>query len=215
MPMLTTWRMPLAAVSRTLGVGEHGIEHASTSSLNGPCRGRAQRGVQHGAAFGAVDGRAGEHRVAALLEPAFARQVDEKLQRRRVDEVLREVGEDLRRLDRQRGEAARVAREGLAQVELAAVRLVVAGQRRPGLGLIAARRVITALRSCWSSLPRVDREGADAFGQLLGGHRVLVERPAEAGLVGHRRMGALAAAAGSSTRGTAAWPPAAAPAARG
>ena len=101
---------------------------------------RAQRGVEHGTALGRVDRRAGEHRVALRLDAAFTREVSEKAHRRRVDEVLREVDEQFGRLERQRVEALRVARESLAQVEVAAVRLVVAGERRPGGGAVAACR---------------------------------------------------------------------------
>ena len=101
---------------------------------------RAQRGMEHRAPLGRVDRRAGEHRVALRLDAAFARQVGEEAQRRRVDEVLRQVGEDLGRVERQRVEPARIARERLAQVEVAAVRLEVAGERGPGGGAVAARR---------------------------------------------------------------------------
>src|SRR6185369_17649340 len=99
---------------------------------------RAQRGVEDGAPFGRVDRAPGEHRVALRLEPAFVREVDEKAQRRRVEQVLREVAEHLGRVERERREALRVARERLAQVEVAAVRLPVAGERRPGGGAVAS-----------------------------------------------------------------------------
>jgi hypothetical protein len=102
-------------------------------------RRRAQRGVEDGAAFGRVDRAACEHRVALRLEPALVREVDQEAQRRGVEQVLREVAEDLGRVERERREAARVARERLAQVEVAAVRLPVAGERRPRGGAVAAR----------------------------------------------------------------------------
>ena len=131
---------------------------AWTSSLNGalPAR-RAQRGVQHRAAFGVVDRRAGEHRVAVRLDAAFARQVGEEAQRRRVDEVLRQVGEDLGRLERHRVEAARIAGERLAQVEVAAVRLVVAARARPRPAAVAAAWRRRIRRDGWIIAPLSDR----------------------------------------------------------
>ena len=117
-----------------------------------PGRG-AQGGVQHRAAFGDVDRLAGEHRVALRLDAAFARQVGEEAQRRRVDEVLRQVGEDLGRIERHRFEPARIARERLAQVKVASVRLEVAGERGPGGGAVAARRAGTD----WAGKPAARR----------------------------------------------------------
>ena len=62
------------------------------------------------------------------------------MQRGGVDEVLRQVGKDARRLQAQVLEAPSVAREGLAQVEVASVRLVVALQRGPGFGAVGAHQ---------------------------------------------------------------------------
>jgi len=73
MPMLTTWRMPLAAVSR--------------------------------------------------------------------DQVLRQVGKHLGRLDAQRIEAAGVALKRFAQIEVATMRFVVPFQRGPGGDAITTQRV--------------------------------------------------------------------------
>ena len=114
------------------------VEHAVhvVAVRPGPAR-RAQGGVQHGAALGGVDGLAAQHRVAPRFQAALARQVEQEAQRGRVDEVLRQVGKDLGRLDAKRGEAPGVAREGLAQVEVAAVGFEVALQRGPGVGAVA------------------------------------------------------------------------------
>ena len=116
---------------------EHGVHLGRERRLPRRC---TQRRVQHGAVLGAVDRGAGEHRIAQRLDSGFARQLGEKVHRRGVDQVLRQVGEHLGRLERQRGDALRIARERLAQVEGAAVRLVVAAERRPG------RRAVTAGR---------------------------------------------------------------------
>ena len=155
--------------------------NAIASSLNGPWPRGAQLGVST-ARPGAVDGRAGEHRVA-FLEPAFARR-STRTSASRHRRVLREVGEHLRRLDRQRGKAAQVAREGLAQVELAAVQLGLGGQPAPS-GFRSDRSAARPSQRFDHAVPAwaASTAGADAFGQLLGGHRVLVERPAEARLV--------------------------------
>ncbi len=125
MPMLTTCLMPLAAVSRTLSrIGQHAVEHLVHLVAEGPLPARrAQRGVQHRPAFGDVDRLAGEHGIAPGLQAAFARQLEQQAQREHVDAVLGQVGEHLGRLDAEAGKAAGVAREGLAQVEIAAMGL--------------------------------------------------------------------------------------------
>jgi len=99
---------------------------------------RTQCGVQHRPALGVVDGLARKHRITSSFDVAFPREVEQKMQRRDVDAVLRQVGKDLWRLDREGVEAARVAREGVAQVEVTSVGFVVAAQRGPGFGLVAA-----------------------------------------------------------------------------
>ncbi len=145
MPMLTTWRnRPGAAPSarsRTVSAkASIASRTAWTSSPNGALPRGARNAVWSTARpLGVVDGRAGEHGVALCLDAAFARQVGEEAQRRRVDEVLRQVGEDLGRVERHRLEPVRIACERLAQVESAAVRLEVAGERRPRGGAVAAR----------------------------------------------------------------------------
>ena len=144
MPMLTTWRSgraPPSARARTVSAkASIASRVACTSSENGAApRRRAQGGVQHRPAFGEVDRLAGEHRVAPGLDAAFARQVGEEVQRRRVDAVLRQVAEHLGRLDAEALEARRVAGEGLAQVEIAAVGFEVAAQGGPGGGGVATR----------------------------------------------------------------------------
>ena len=141
MPMLTTWRSGRARV----GARAHRSAKASIASSTRVHLGRERRrpggarkrGVQHRAAFGEVDRLAREHRVAPRLDAALAREVGEEAQGRGVEQVLRQVAEDLGRLEREAREAGRVAGEGLAQVELAAVRLEVAAQGGPGGGGVA------------------------------------------------------------------------------
>ena len=129
-----------AVAAHLLGVREHGIEHAVHFSAVQPrAARRAQCRVQHGAALAGVDRRAREHGITLCFEVALLRQVDQEAARRAVDEILREVGKDLGRLQAEVGEALRVACERLAQVELAAMRLEVAAQCRPGGCLVAAR----------------------------------------------------------------------------
>ena len=132
--------------THAVGVGQHCIEHRLHLGAEEAAAGwRAQRGVQHGAAFGAVDRCAAEHRVALRFEAAFARQVDEEPQRRGVDPVLRQVGKNLWHLHRERRKAAGIAREGFAQVEVPAMSFKVATQCGPGRGLVAAQ-VVTHFR---------------------------------------------------------------------
>jgi len=131
------------ARAHALGEGEHRL--AAGMHLVGErrrARGGAQGRVQHRAAFGEVDLLAGEHRVAPRLDAALAREVCEEAQRRRVEAVLRKVAEELGRLEREALEARRVAGERLAQVEVAAVRLVVAAEGGPGGGGVAAGKVL-------------------------------------------------------------------------
>ena len=109
----------------------------------------AQRRVQHGPALGGVDGLAGEHGVALRFQAALARQVEQEVLRRGVDQVLGQVGEDLGRLQAEGIESPGVAREGLAQVQAAAVGLVVPLQGRPGGGAVAA--VHRCASMSWSS----------------------------------------------------------------
>ena len=133
-------RAALGPRPHRLGEGEHRL--AGGLDLVGErrrARRRAQGGVQHRPAFGEVDRLAGEHRVAPGLDAAFARQVGEEVQRRRVDAVLRQVAEHFGRLDAEALEARRVAGEGLAQVEIATVGFEVAAQGGPGGGGVATR----------------------------------------------------------------------------
>ena len=157
MPMLTTWRTPLRrrVVAHRLGEGEHRVEHRMHLAANGALPAwRAQRGMQHGAALGGVDRRAGEHRVALRLDAAFARQVGEEAQRRRVDEVLRQVGEDLGRVERQRLEAA-AGRARTPRAGRSRGRAPRSGRRarpRRGCGRSASMRQATsgACQGSWS-----------------------------------------------------------------
>src|SRR5207245_5653396 len=75
------------------------------------------------------------------LKPALLRQLDEQLLRHQVPAVLRQIGEDLGRLDGEGLEASRIARERFAQIEVAAMRLVVTLQRDPCQRGVAARCV--------------------------------------------------------------------------
>ncbi|MDT4835089.1 hypothetical protein FQZ97_687450 [compost metagenome] len=99
---------------------------------------RAQQRVQHGAVFGVVDVRTREHGVAVGFEAAFARQREQQRLGARVDQVLRQVGEDVRRLLAEAREAPGVLHEGMAKIELATGRVEAGLQLRPG------RRAVTA-----------------------------------------------------------------------
>ena len=123
------------------------------SWLNGPAPRGARKAVCSTARPSVVlIGVAAQHGVAPRFELALGGQVEQEALRRHVDQVLRQIGEDLGRLDAEGLEAPRVARKRLAQIELAAMRLVVAGQRRPGFGAVAARCVHFRLSMILSSL---------------------------------------------------------------
>ena len=86
---------------------------------------------------------AAQQGVALRFQVALARQLQQPLHRGGIDEVLRQVGKDLGRVEGQRGEAAGVAGEGLAQVEVADLR----GDRaaRQGAASLACARGPRAL----------------------------------------------------------------------
>ena len=89
---------------------------------------RAQRGVQHGAVLGHVDLVAAEHRVDAVAQPAFVREVDEKPHGVVSDAMLGVVEEPAGRRHGEMLGAARVGGEQLAQLGEARV-LEMLGQR--------------------------------------------------------------------------------------
>jgi hypothetical protein len=81
--------------------------------------GRAQRGVQHGAAFGGVDDVAPQQRVALGRQPHCSASCSSQRQRAAlVDQVLGQVGKDFGRLQAEAFKARGVRGKGLAQVQL-------------------------------------------------------------------------------------------------
>jgi len=110
--------------------------------------------VQHGSALGGIDQLAGEHRVAPCRHAALVCEFDQQLAREQVPAVLRQIGKHLGRLQRQRCEAPGIARERIAQVEVAAVRLVVTLQRAPGDRAIAAAHGVSGVGQATASLIR-------------------------------------------------------------
>ena len=162
MPMLTTWRsgrVPPARVAHALRRRRASRRApAWTSALNGaaPAR-RAQRGVQHGAALGGVDRRRRQHRVAPRLDAAFARQVGEEAQRRRVDEVLRQVGRTPRAPRRRAPRSGRVAR-----------RTPRAGRSR-GRAPRSGRRARPRRRCGRSAVEPADGGARESASSLIGG----------------------------------------------
>jgi hypothetical protein len=73
--------------------------------------------MQDGAAFGRIDRLTREHRIASLLDAALGGEPEQERQGLAVDPVFREVGEDLRRLKRERVESLCIARECCSHVE--------------------------------------------------------------------------------------------------
>ena len=131
-----------------LGEGQHRVQRVVHLAQQGLQRrrdrvtrrrpGAAQQGVQHGPAFGGVDGFAREHRISVQFQAAFLRQRQQGPGGRGIDAVARQVGEHLGRVHTETVKPIRLGRKGLAQVEGAAGLLVAAAQFAPGRGLVAA-----------------------------------------------------------------------------
>lgn len=127
-------------VAHLLDVGQQPVEDFMhlVAERRRTARG-AQRGVQHGATFGVVDRLAGQHRVAPLLDLAFAGQRQQQAAGLGVPVVLRQVSEHFRGAQRERFGARGVVGEGGAQIEAAAALGELRGQRGPGGGLVTTR----------------------------------------------------------------------------
>ena len=89
---------------------------------------------------GGNDVKLGQHRIAARRQAALRGQLGQQAPGGFVPAVLRQVGEDLRRLQAETAEAGRIVGKGLTQVEVAPMAFVVAAQRGPGHGGVTARR---------------------------------------------------------------------------
>ena len=190
MPMLTTWRMPLPARLCRARSRRRRAWHRSTpctSSLNGLAARRAAP-VCNAARPSVLLTGAPANIARGAPRAGIRLPGRRKLQRRRVRQFF-EGRRTPRRLDRQRRRSGPGRARSLAQVELAAI-TPRSGRPAPS-GLQSDRSAARRASIIAVQLGRVDREGADAP-RLLGGHRVLVERPAETGLVvGHRSDGRL------------------------
>ena len=97
----------------------------------------AQQPVHRGTLFGSIDGRAGEHLVAALRQTALLCEVCQQLLGCGRDAVLGQISKYMRRLLAQRREALGVGGKGLDDIEFRHFLLVMACQRLPGRGLMA------------------------------------------------------------------------------
>ena len=144
MPIFTTLRMRLpvwpvnsplrtrvaksAIASSTLWTS--GTTSAPSTSMRVSAR-RAQRHVQHGAAFRGVDLLAGEHRIAPFRHAALLRQPQQQPQRLIGDAVLRVVEEQARALGREALRPAGIVGEQRAQMHVLDLRMM-RRQRLPG-----------------------------------------------------------------------------------
>ena len=144
MPMLTTsrdaaaWRRRARARRRP---ASRRAPRAPRRECGAGAARRAQRGVQHRAALGGVDRlRRRTSRRAALRMPHSRASSSSSLQRgQRPSRFFDRSAKTSGACRRQRIEAARVAREGLAQVEVAAVGLDSGRAAPPGRGAVAAK----------------------------------------------------------------------------
>jgi hypothetical protein len=135
-------------VERGVHVGQRGLVVCGHWNVGR----RAQQEVHHRAIFGAIDRLAGEHRVAVRLQARLAGQRQQQRFGACIDQVLRQVGEDMGRGFAEGGEARiTVGLEGGAQVEALAHLVVVRLQLLPGCGAVAANTGSRAHRtSCIS-----------------------------------------------------------------
>jgi hypothetical protein len=78
--------------------GPHVRHHVATLDHHGARRSVTQRDVQHGAAFGGVDGITGKHAIAPLLDAAFGSELAQQGERLVGDRVLGVVDVDPARL---------------------------------------------------------------------------------------------------------------------
>ena len=135
--------------AHTLGVGQHAVQHLVHVVAEGASTaGGAQRGVQHGTAFGDVGDVAAQQGVTLLGQLALFGHLQQQRQGRLVDQVLGQIGKDLGRLQAQAIKARGIGRKGLAQVQRTAALRKVGMQRVPG------RCVITACHFSFSSMMR-------------------------------------------------------------
>jgi len=124
-----------------LDVGQHDLQHLMHQPTVGPLPlRRAQRGVQHLPAFGAVDALAAQHGVALRLQATFTGQVQQVAARGHIPVGARQIGKQLGRVDPQALHTLGVVGEELTQVHGGAMGLGVTHQGLPGHGLIAAAR---------------------------------------------------------------------------
>ena len=144
MPIFTTLRMrlpvwPVKAPLRTrVGEIRHRVEHlvdvrhhVGAVDLDAGAARRAQRDVQHGAAFRGVDLLAGEHRIAPLRHAALFGQLQQQPQRLVGDAVLRVVEEQARAFGREALRPAGIVGEQLAQMHVLDLRMM-RRKRLPG-----------------------------------------------------------------------------------
>jgi hypothetical protein len=92
--------------------------------------------MQHRPAFGQVDRLSREHCIAVRFDAALSGEIDHEVKGCRINEVLRQIGENVRRFDAQLSKATGVAAERFTQVEPASVGFEVAPQRSPGFSLV-------------------------------------------------------------------------------
>ncbi len=102
--------------------------------------------------LGAVDHFPAEHRIPVLRHAALLRQRQQVRLHIGIDQVLRQVGKHVRRLQTEALEALCIGSKSVAQVEIAALGVIARAQRAPGRRLVttAAAHVRRAWISCSS-----------------------------------------------------------------
>ncbi|MNV11580.1 hypothetical protein D3C71_1021500 [compost metagenome] len=130
-----------------VGIGQHGIQrgvHLGQLVCNvwpvagqRQAPGAAQQRVQHGAAFGAVDGLAAKHGVAVPGESTGTGHVQQQRFGGGVPQVLGKVRKHLGRMLAEVLKALRIAGKGLPQVQTAAICGERGLQLRPLRSLVA------------------------------------------------------------------------------
>ncbi len=106
--------------------------------------------MHHGALLGGVNFFTGKQGSAVLLKAALTRQIKQKSLRLDVDQILRQIGKDMRGALAEGIEPARILGKRLAQIEAFATSVKRDLQRAPGGGAVATG-------SCHEETPAVKK----------------------------------------------------------
>jgi len=129
-----------ARVAHALGECEHALEDfMDFFAMQRRLARRTQRDMQDGTVLRRIDRRPGQHRIAPLLDAAFAGQVCQGGHHPLVDQVLGKIGKHAGCLERKRIKAPRIDRERLAQIESRSARFKQGFKDLPRISAVTTR----------------------------------------------------------------------------